>query len=1052
MVTSSPPDKEIDGNWFRWNVRKNQYEPDEYKNRYLQRKKVSKTDRNYTKAIAAVILLDAQAISGLIEGTFGINEGNFDRLFRETSKIPDAEIILGIAVLAVTVSAGAFAGRVGALRNKNKLPSVEEMKSNPKFKEIFPKNDVNLDSAILTYKTRYENASNFTRAKMNATAVDYESSRIRTKYNKAVSDKDPVEIEKAQKEIDKFGNGEFSEAKREYKEQELKMEKMERLENEAITEGERESVLQSLREETGNDTERGDWMALFRLKNKRNPTRDELYEFTLGELKTQAESGEAPTIIGEWYDRYGGGNEEGVSTDLQELGRRVMSLLDGGTGEIENPTAQFLMENFSGAEREALETAYNNPSIWNKLKADYKTYLAGTTALGVLGGGVGAIASQDTNEITVEGQEPKDIEEIIEEEEEKDEDEMDLVESTDRPEEFIKKGEEEGRDEEFIKKGEEEEVVVKPDGSTEIIDEEEGLEDAEKELDIDPEEEDINAEAKSMTSEDKEEEEGLEEAEKELDIDPDTEKEKGIDRLIPSGEPEPDIEEKDISTNPEDDRRKGVDTIIDDDRRKGVDTIIEQDQNPSQTAPTLAKPDQTLGPPPTNITKNFSDLVKICSELSKEVYKKNIYESDSKTILLDYSTPVLIRRDRGKLFIAVRGSKTLANWISNLTLYSPVLGRDRLTTYPEFKFINEKNPTRFHSGFLEVITYGQTATRLNQVKLEGSIPLYNKVRREIDNQRQVVNEVIFTGHSLGGAVASILYYLYQNDYNRLEKKVTHSRCITFGAPRFVKRGYEDGYNSSCPNLFRCWNKKDIVPYTPLYNPIDGFGFLSGFIHCGRGLCLDEPSITQVNINRYTTDIIKDNTPLKIALRGSNIKDGKKMRDLLISKQYQVALIGSVLTAFGNVKIKGGINEKVIYSMESNLKPKVENAPNYLEKCTVLGNCGFEDYLKSVPTGEDPRQQDYTVLGIFGSVFRTLTIEAHDINVYIENVNKIISKEVEKNTSILYTSTEKTMDVDIDEIINPKPKEIINKITVENDEILGFTLETIKEDEMLIISY
>ena len=33
MVTSTPEDKEIDGVWFRWNVRKNQYEPDEFKNR-----------------------------------------------------------------------------------------------------------------------------------------------------------------------------------------------------------------------------------------------------------------------------------------------------------------------------------------------------------------------------------------------------------------------------------------------------------------------------------------------------------------------------------------------------------------------------------------------------------------------------------------------------------------------------------------------------------------------------------------------------------------------------------------------------------------------------------------------------------------------------------------------------------------------------------------------------------------------------------------------------------------------------------------------------------
>ena len=1014
MVTSTPPDIEEDGRWYRWNVRENKYELDKYKNAYLNKKKATKTNRDYGRAIAGVILLQPEAVSGLIEGITGAGTGNFDRLFISTSKMTDEEIGLGVGMLVAYTTAG----QVGAKFGYRKVPSVKEIKASPKFKEVFPKNDINLDSAILTYKNYYENAGDLGRSRLNSNAVELQQAKLKAKFDKAVQEKDTKAIEKAQKEIDQFGNAEYSTAKREYKDQELKIEKMERLENEAITEGERESVLQTLREETGNDAPRSDWMSLYRLRFNKNPTREELYDFQLSELKEQADTGNAPTIIGEWYDRYGGGNEEGVSTDLQELGRRVMSMLDGGDGVLDEPTGQFLMENFSGAEREALETAYNNPSIWNKLKADYKTYLAGTTALA--GAGAGAIASQDTNEITVEGKEPEDIEEFIEEEEKKDEDELDLVEATDRPEEFIKKGEEE-------------EVVVKPDGSIDIIDETEGIEEAEKELDIDPEEEDINAEAKSRTSEDKEEEEGLEEAEKELDVDPNEDKEKGIDRLIPSGEPEPDIPSKD------------------DDRRKGVDTIIEQDQDSSQTAPSLVKPDQTLGPPPTNITKNFSDLVKICSELSKEVYEKNIYESDSKTILLDYSTPVLIRRDRGKLFIAVRGSVSLANWISNLTLYSPVLGRDRLSTYPEFKLINEKNPTRFHSGFLEVITYGQTATRLNQVKLEGSIPLYNKIRREIDNQRQVVDEVIFTGHSLGGAVASILYYLYQNDYNRLEKKVTHSRSITFGAPRFVKRGYEDGYNSSCPNLFRCWNKQDIVPYTPLYNPIDGFGFLSGFIHCGRGLCLDQPSITQVNINRYTTDIIKENEPLKIALRGSTIKDGKKMRDLLISKQYQVALIGSVLSAFGNVEMKEGINEKVIYSMESNLKEKVVNAPNYLQKCNVLGNCGFEDYLKSVPIGEDPRQQDYTVLGIFGSVFRTLTIEAHDINVYIENVNKIISKEVENNTSVLYTATEKTIDVDIDEIINPKPKVIIDEIE-ENDEIVGFTLETIKEDEMLIISY
>ena len=119
MVQVVPQDKEVDGIWFRWNVRKREYELDEGKNRYLQKKRVSRTDRDYGKAIAGIILSDPQAISGLIEGTFGVNEGNYDRLFRETSKMTDIQIALGIAVLSVTVAASAFAGRVASLRNKN---------------------------------------------------------------------------------------------------------------------------------------------------------------------------------------------------------------------------------------------------------------------------------------------------------------------------------------------------------------------------------------------------------------------------------------------------------------------------------------------------------------------------------------------------------------------------------------------------------------------------------------------------------------------------------------------------------------------------------------------------------------------------------------------------------------------------------------------------------------------------------------------------------------------------------------------------------------------
>ena len=941
MVQVIPPDQEIENVWFRWNVRSNEYELDEAKNRYLQRKKVSRTNRNYTKAIAGIILSDPQAISGLIEGTFGVNEGNYDRLFRETSKMSDAEVILGIAVLSVTVAASAFAGRVAQLKNKNELPSIKEIKNSPKFKEIFPKNDVNLDAGILTYKTRYENASNFTRAKMNSRAVDYQASRLRTKYNKAVSDKDPTAIEKAQKEIDEFGNGNYSTAKRELKEQELKNERMERLENEAITAGERESILQTLREETGNDTPKSDWMALYRLRFKKNPTRDELYEFTRDELKTQADTGNAPSIIGEWYEQYGGGNEQGISTDLQELGRRVMSMLDGGDGVLDEPSGQFLMENFSRSESEALQTAYNNPSIWNKIKADYKKYVAGTAALGALGGGAGAIASQDTEESKVEGQEP--LEKIIEEEEKKDEDELDLVESTDRPEEFIKKGEEE--------------VVVKPDGSIDIIDEEEGLIDAEKELDVDP-----------------------------------NEKEKGIDRLVPSGEPEPDLPEKD---------------------KPDLPSLPDLPKEPPPAPP----------PPPTpSITeevdnlledseeetirddiefKNIDELLRLSFQSTQDVYENTIIDKRGEYYRIDgYSIPILFNKQGNKLFIAFRGTDSLANIITDLYTTNPfTLGENKLDYYPFFRErINEKKDIGFHAGFIQALVYPPSKHKRLGQKIESDYtPLYEVVRNNIDKFIGEVTDLIFTGHSLGGAIAGICYYLYMNDSYRSEDKILNSvRAVTYGSPRFVLDGGQDVYNRTCPNLIRCFNSQDIITYVPFYRSITGINILDGFIHVGKAFCLDSP-LARNDINRLLVEFMEKPEPVNIAIRGNTSNQGTKNIELIKTKEYQINIIKGLLESLAYCEVKEQVSEQDIYNMEAKM---LQDLRSNIPIDTSFKEIGLENYIKSIRV-EDTQKEFY-----FGSLFgyilgsSKISTSAHLLKTYKENIDTVITIEIESKLDVL----------------------------------------------------
>ena len=75
--------------------------------------------------------------------------------------------------------------------------------------------------------------------------------------------------------------------------------------------------------------------------------------------------------------------------------------------------------------------------------------------------------------------------------------------------------------------------------------------------------------------------------------------------------------------------------IPDDDSRRGVDTII-QDSDAKQTAPPLVKPQETLGPPPTNVSRNFSELIKLSALICEETYKDDQFINDTNTIRLNY--------------------------------------------------------------------------------------------------------------------------------------------------------------------------------------------------------------------------------------------------------------------------------------------------------------------------------------------------------------------------------------------------------------------------------
>eukprot|EP00760_Papus_ankaliazontas_P023216 PhM_4_TR1988/c0_g2_i1/m.68940 len=95
-------------------------------------------------------------------------------------------------------------------------------------------------------------------------------------------------------------------------------------------------------------------------------------------------------------------------------------------------------------------------------------------------------------------------------------------------------------------------------------------------------------------------------------------------------------------------------------------------------------------------------------------------------------------------------------------------------------------------------------------------------------------EVIVTGHSLGGALATFAAYDIKR-FLRVEPTV-----YTFGAPRVGNDTFAQMYDAMVPNTFRVVNESDIVTSIPF----SAFGLL--FRHVGIEVCMDRKGNILIN--------------------------------------------------------------------------------------------------------------------------------------------------------------------------------------------------------------
>merc|ERR1712228_649436 len=145
---------------------------------------------------------------------------------------------------------------------------------------------------------------------------------------------------------------------------------------------------------------------------------------------------------------------------------------------------------------------------------------------------------------------------------------------------------------------------------------------------------------------------------------------------------------------------------------------------------------------------------------------------------------------KSRIVLSFRGSDNFENWMSNINF--------ALSPYPNGQSVSN---AKVHPGFY------QAFKDLESAGLAGAI-------FDAFAERPSYDEILVTGHSLGGALAGIaaLELKQSSIYNSLSNK--HVNVITFGSPRWCNHPLANLYNDVIDTNWRIVNRYDIVSTLP----------------------------------------------------------------------------------------------------------------------------------------------------------------------------------------------------------------------------------------------
>ncbi|KAK5972857.1 Triacylglycerol lipase [Trichostrongylus colubriformis] len=101
--------------------------------------------------------------------------------------------------------------------------------------------------------------------------------------------------------------------------------------------------------------------------------------------------------------------------------------------------------------------------------------------------------------------------------------------------------------------------------------------------------------------------------------------------------------------------------------------------------------------------------------------------------------------------------------------------------------------------------------RVNRYFLNGHLVLWPPVERVLTDPKYADYKTVFTGHSLGGALATLAAARAAKQGLRTRENIT---VYTYGEPRVGDAQFATNYDSMIKDSYRVVNRRDIVPHLP----------------------------------------------------------------------------------------------------------------------------------------------------------------------------------------------------------------------------------------------